>query len=73
MLEWVCESRGLLNLSRFKSLNDWDEKWVRLAARDDETSITISFPLEDRQDIYRRTNTQQRSKCTDTRHEHQLD
>ena len=73
MLEWVCESRGVLNLSRFESLDDWDERWVRLATGDDDTSNTISFPLEDRRDIWRRINTQQRSKCTDTRHEHQLD
>ena len=73
MLKWVYESRGVLNLSRFKSLDDRDERQVRLAIRDDEISVTISFHLDDQWDICRRTNTQQRSKCTDTRHEHQLD
>ena len=57
MLKWVCESRGVLNLSQFESLDDWDERWVRLAIGDDETSVRISFPLEDRRDICRRTNT----------------
>ena len=73
MLKWVCESKGVLNLSRFESLNYWDERWIRLAIGDDETSVTISFSLEDRQDICKRTDAQQRSKCTDTWHEHQLD
>ena len=73
MLEWVCESRGVLNLSLFESLDDWDERRVRLATGDDDTLDTISFPMEDQWDICKRINTQQRSKCTDTRHEHQLD
>ena len=73
MLKWVCESRGVLNLSQFESLDDWDERWVHLAIGDDDTSVRISFPLEDRRNICRRTNTQQRSKCIDTWHEHQLD
>ena len=33
MLEWVYESRGVLNLSWFESLDDWDERRVRLANR----------------------------------------
>ena len=73
MLEWVYESREVLNLSRFESLDDSDERRVYLATGNDETSDIISFPLEDQRDICKGTNTQQRSKCTDTWHEHQLD
>ena len=43
--------------SRFESLDNWNERRVRLAIGDDETSVTISFPLEDRRDICKRTNT----------------
>mgnify|MGYP006972268710 CR=1 FL=1 len=57
MLEWVCESRGVLNLSQFESLDDWDERCVHLARGDDETSVTISFSLDDRWDICKITNT----------------
>ena len=73
MLKWVCESRGVLNLSQFESLDDWDERRVRLATGYDETLVTICFSLDDRWDICKITNTQQRPKCIDTRHEHQLD
>ena len=45
MLECVCESRRVLNLSLFKSR---DERRVRFEIGDDGTSITMSFPQEER-------------------------
>ena len=59
MLECVCESRGVLNLSLFES---WDKRRVCFEIGDDGISITMSFPWEERRDICKRTDTQQRTK-----------
>ena len=53
MLECVCESRGVLNLSLFES---WVERRVRFEIGDDGTSMTMSFPREERQDICKKNS-----------------
>ena len=60
MLECVCESRGVLNLSLFES---WVERRVRFEIGDDGTSMTMSFPWEEWRDICKRTVAQQRTMC----------
>ena len=55
MLEYVCESKGVLNLSLFEAR---DECRVHFETSDDGTSITGSFPREEWQDIYKITYTQ---------------
>ena len=60
MLECVCESRRVLNLSLFES---WVEWWVCFETGDDGTSMTVSFPWEEWGDICKRTIILQRTTC----------
>ena len=69
----MCEVSGVLNLSKLESWDDCDESRVLLATGVAGSSATMSLPLEDRRDICKRIDPQQRTKNSTTQDKYQHD